>query len=92
MTGYETGRPTTADPGDVVTHADFVTFLRSLLQDYELSGKTEWENPTLDRFLEALEALADAWPQVCRNEGTTMPEQPTWRLIAELLAGTTAYE
>jgi hypothetical protein len=92
VSDFSTGRLTSADASEVRTHADFVVVLEALLADYRDSGEAEWENATLDRFLDGLVALAEAWPQLCANHGEAMPEQPTWRMIAELIVGTTGYE
>jgi hypothetical protein len=58
--GYETGRNTTVDPSEVISRDDFADFFRAVLQDYEGAGPAEWENTTLDRFLEALMAFSSA--------------------------------
>lgn len=44
----------------------------------------EWENHTLDRYLEALGAVIEA-----RGEAV---EQPTWQLVAQLLVSASGYE
>ena len=81
----------------VATRADFARFVRALLADWEASAAAEaqapsapwsaasggWENPTLDRFLEALAAYADAQP---------LAEPPSWRSFAALLAAAKVYE
>lgn len=44
------------------THTEFIAFVRTLAADYSVQGE-EWENPTIDRFLEAFAAwLADMPP------------------------------
>jgi hypothetical protein len=47
------------------------------------TGRRDWENPTLDRFLEALAAVAESGPF-----GST----PTWADVARLLVMATGYE
>ena len=50
------------------------------------------ENATLDRFLEALAGSIDGIEHAYTNEGRTLPEQPSWRLVAELLVMASGYE
>jgi hypothetical protein len=86
---YETGRITTPDPSAVTTRDQLGEFVRAMLQDFERSGHAEWENPTLDRFLEALAAVVEA--RFVDGEAAAQ-EVATWRLVAELLAAATVYE
>ena len=81
---YDTGRATTADWRRVHSHRDFVTFLDQVLADFRAGGEQEWENGTLDRFLDGLTAYA--------NEARDLPEQPTWRVLADLIHAATGYE
>lgn len=67
MTPYDTGRSTDVDPSRVQTHADFVAVCEAMFDDYEKSGKDEWENHTLGRFLDGLAALAEGLPQFLRQ-------------------------
>ena len=81
----------------VATRSDLAQFVRVLLADCRENAAAEastpsgpwtsatagWENPTLDRFLEALAGYAD------EGQG----DQPaTWRTFAELLAAAKVYE
>ena len=84
---HATGRPTSADPSSVATRDDFGDFLQAVLADYHASGKVEWENATLDRFLEALSAFSLA--RIADDDGQ---ESASWRLIAEMVAAATGYE
>lgn len=88
----DTGRPANVDSHGVRTHADLVEMLGRMRDDYHQSGRDEWENATLDRYLEALQALAHALPNLYANCGQSMPEQPTWEMVALLVAGATGYE
>ena len=45
---------------DIQTREDLVAFVRALLADLvENADKAEWENPTLERYLEALAAWTE---------------------------------
>lgn len=84
---FETGRVTTADPRRITSRDDFAVFAAQVLADYRGGGCREWENATLERFLDALAAVADARIHDLKDQ-----EEPSWRLFAELLAAATVYE
>lgn len=86
---YETGRATDVDPSNVETRDDFARFLSAVLADFRSTGEAEWENGTLDRFLDGLSAFAAA-----RVVEALEPdrEQASWRLFAEILQAATGYE
>jgi hypothetical protein len=50
---YETGRFTDVDLSGVVTRDDFAVFRAAVLADFRSASTSEWENGTLDRFLDA---------------------------------------
>ena len=60
--------------------------------DLASRGSQEWENPTLDRFLEALEAVLDGLPGRLAWQGKADPAQPDWALLADTLVAATGYE
>ncbi|WP_189078659.1 DUF7660 family protein [Mangrovihabitans endophyticus] len=86
---YETGRATDVNPSSVETRDDFARFLSGVLADFRSEGAAEWENGTLDRFLDGLLAVAEAR---LVDASTQDQEQASWRLFAELIQGATGYE
>ncbi|HEY7222823.1 MAG TPA: hypothetical protein VH561_04305 [Micromonosporaceae bacterium] len=86
---FETGRATDADPSTVNTRQDFAEFLGAVLADFRSSGPAEWENGTLERFLDGFGAFAEA-----RVVDQPVPEQElaSWRLFAEIVRAATGYE
>ncbi|MDQ1037381.1 hypothetical protein QFZ75_003797 [Streptomyces sp. V3I8] len=67
------------------------SFLKRLRQDFEASGD-QWENRTLDGFLEALEAwVADA-PGSYTNHGQELPADGDWTFMARALSAARFYE
>jgi hypothetical protein len=80
-------RPTTADASGVSSRDEFATFLERVLTDYGTSGRGEWENTTLESFLDALGAFAGA-----RLVDRDNQEEPTWQLFAEMIVAATVYE
>ncbi|MFF4309570.1 hypothetical protein [Streptomyces sp. NPDC001507] len=76
---------------EVSSRDEFVAFVRELHQDYLRRGH-EWENQSLDQFLEALAAWMDASPAWYRNLGKEIPEEGDWTFLARALQAATVYE
>jgi hypothetical protein len=68
--------------------ADFVTALRDDLE----TRRDEWENPTLERFLSAMEAWIRSMDQYYTNTGQQPIQTPTWRTLADILYAAKIYE
>ncbi|MER5457785.1 hypothetical protein ABT008_23710 [Micromonospora sp. NPDC002389] len=89
---YETGR--FADVGEldrVASHSDVARVVEEMLSDLR-QHPDQWENPTLERFLDALSASLSALPNSYANAGEELPEQPSWKLLAEVLVTASGYE
>jgi hypothetical protein len=86
---YQTGRATDVDPSRVKTRVDFADFLSAVLADFRATGASEWENGTLDRFLDAFAAFADARVVDVPDQ---QREHASWRLFAEMVHAATSYE
>jgi hypothetical protein len=92
MNPYDTGRPAqVADLDQVASHTDVARIVEQMLEDLH-AHPNEWENATLDRYLEALAALLAALPRAYIHHGEPFPEQPTWKLLAEALVAASGYE
>lgn len=77
---------------NVVDRPTFVQFLSLLHEDY-LSNKEDWENITLDTFLEALGAYAKDIQQVYNNTNQDIDANiPTWKVFSDILKGAKIYE
>lgn len=85
--GYETGRPTREDPVGVRTRDDFGEYVLRVLGDYRDAGASEWENATLERFLDGLSAFA-----LARVHEQPDQQDASWQLFAEIIAAATGYE
>lgn len=80
-----------ADLATVKSYAD-VARLVGLMREDLVAHPDEWENPTLERFLDALAAILDSIPH---NKQSYSPETltgPAWQLIANVLIGASGYE
>lgn len=70
-------------PDLVNTKDELISFLRSLRSDLKTNLK-EWENPSLEMFLEAMAAWLE--------DSTSFPVTPEWRTFATLLIAGKGYE
>jgi hypothetical protein len=68
--------------------ADFVIALRDDLE----TRRDEWENPTLERFLSAMETRIRSMDQYYKNTGQQPVQTPTWRTLADILYAAKIYE
>lgn len=75
----------------VESRADLVNFLNLLRRDCEMRV-SEWENRSVPDFLSALAAWTDDMEGYFSNHGEQMPTEPTWKLIALMLAAARVYE
>lgn len=57
----------------------------------ELKRDNDWENPTLERYLEAFGALLASIENHYTNTGQQLPDDP-WVIMAEVLKGARYYE
>ena len=68
--------------------ADFVALLKADLE----SSSDDWENPTLERYLEAMGAWIYSMDNAYKNMGKEFPDQPTWKMLADILYAAKLYE
>ncbi|MFF0143419.1 hypothetical protein ACFYRN_44395 [Streptomyces sp. NPDC005227] len=69
----------------------FSGFLTGLRADHAANGQ-QWENATLERFLEALEAWVASSPGWYRNIGYDLPSEGDWTFFARALTAARIYE
>jgi deoxyadenosine/deoxycytidine kinase len=70
----------------------FVAFLEELHNDYVTNGK-EWENSTLDRFLEAMVAYAkDIQAYYDNSHQKVNANDASWQVFSDIIQGATIYE
>lgn len=75
----------------IQSRADLVRFLEALAEDLR-SRPEDWENNTLENYLEALSSWVDDSDGYYRNRGVAIPVTPTWKNIGEMLLAATMYE
>lgn len=92
-TRWQTGRFAHVDRDvPAATRQDVQRVIRQMRADLAGRGSQEWENPTLDRFLDALEAVLDGLPGRLAWQGRAETAQPDWPLLADILVAATGYE
>jgi hypothetical protein len=92
-TGWQTGRSAHVDGAwQVASRQDAQRVIAQMRADLAGRGSQEWENPTLDRFLEALEAVVDDLPGQLARHGEAESAQAAWALLAQVLVAATGYE
>ncbi|MET8030045.1 DUF7660 family protein [Streptomyces avermitilis] len=79
------------DTSWVTTRADLVSYINLLAQEAQ-APSCGWENPSLDRYLEALAAWTDDMDGYFGNRGEPVPDRPDWSLIAGMLRAACFYE
>ena len=70
---------------------DFVAFVRALSKDLR-DNPTSWENSNLERYLEALGAWVEDMDGYYLNQGKPVPQQPDWKVAADMLMAAKMYE
>jgi hypothetical protein len=73
------------------TRQDLATFVLALAEDYDTLPDS-WENDHLSVYLKAIAAWVSDMDGYFQNRGETVPEQPTWRLLASILLAAKHYE
>lgn len=76
----------------IQSKTDFINFLKYLHQDF-CDHPEQWENVTLESYLEALSAYAQDVDTYYKNNHIPIDAAlPTWRVFADLLKGASIYE
>ena len=77
---------------NVQSKQHFIECLKYLKRDFE-QGHSEWENATLDCYLEAAAAYANDVPGYYKNFKIEInPDKPSWQVMIDILSGARVYE
>lgn len=75
-----------------MTRIEFIEFLREFREDLE-ENKSNWENKTLEDFLESMEAYTEDIQGYYNNMKTGIDaDKPTWENFKTILKGASVYE
>ena len=75
----------------IETREDLASFIQALSGDVRLHP-TWWQNTSLEGYLYALAAVVESLDQRFKNQGNTVPAQPTWQLVGDVLLAARIYE
>ncbi len=90
---FETGRfANVRDPASVTSREDLLHVIRAMQDDLVGTGAREWENLTLERFLDALAGFLGGLDGYYANRGQQPPAQPDWGIFAIALVAATGYK
>ena len=70
---------------------DLAELIEAMKKDFDKNSH-EWENPTVDRFLEAMASWVRSMDNYYRNTGKAPVVSPTWSTFADILAAAKIYE
>lgn len=73
------------------TREEFVAFVYAMVQDWR-EQRAQWENSSLDAYLEALAAWVQDMEGYYGNRGKPVPQQFTWENLGEILLAASVYE
>jgi hypothetical protein len=73
------------------TREDFVAFLHSLVRDFR-ERPEQWENTSLEAYLEAMAAWVQDMDGYYRKCGERVPKHLTWKNLGEMLLAARIYE
>lgn len=75
----------------IETRHDLVALIQALRSELAASPD-EWENVTLERFLDALASWTEDMDAVLSRTGEPVPTAPTWRTFGQMLLAASVYE
>jgi hypothetical protein len=70
---------------------EFVAYVRALTCSLHDEPAT-WEHRDLDSYLNALAAWVEDMDGYSRNRNDVTPEQPSWKVLAQMLTAARVYE
>ncbi len=76
---------------NIETRDDFVVFMRNLLRDWRQHPE-QWENASLEAYLEAIAAWVQDMDGYYCNRGEPFPKHLTWKNVGEILLAARIYE
>ena len=72
----------------VETHQDLAEFM-VVLRQYLHDDPGDWENPTLDRYLDAMSRWTKTMESYYHWRDEEMPKNPSWKTFAMILIAAT---
>jgi hypothetical protein len=79
------------DPSWVHSRTDLAAYVEKLSRAATAEAD-DWENPSLERYLDALSGFIGDMDGYFLNRGEPVPDQPDWAMIAKMLRAACFYE
>jgi hypothetical protein len=76
---------------NIKTKEDFINFINLLIKDFE-EKPDEWENVTVENYLEAMSSWVEDMEGYYINNNLPMPEKIDWNFFANVLYAAKLYE
>jgi hypothetical protein len=73
------------------SRTDLAAFIGALLVDLK-DRPNDWDNRDLNHFLEAMSAWVQDMDGYFQNIGETVPDQPDWKTLGQILLAARVYE
>jgi len=81
----------TLSANDVDSKDKLVEFIENLRDDF-VKNSFEWENPSIERFLDAMAAWVNSIDSYRKNNGLAPLDEPAWETVATMLLAGKSYE
>jgi hypothetical protein len=75
----------------VKSKEDFIRFVEALIKDLN-DNPDDWENKTLETYLDALASWTESMENYYINTGQPVPKRINWKVFADILMAATMYE
>ena len=75
----------------ISTKEDFLNFMNLLIGDLK-SNPEDWENSSLESYLEAIESWTDDMDGYYLNTNQPIPTNVNWKVFADILIAAKMYE
>lgn len=75
----------------ISSNKDLAEFIEALRADLRCNPE-EWENPTLESFLDAAAAWVGSMENAYRNTQRVFPSEPSWKTVGEIFLAAKIYE
>jgi hypothetical protein len=75
---------------NIRTKEDFINFVNAFAQDFEDDSK-QWINKDISSFLFAMANFTESLDGFYRGHGISVPENPDWKMFANMLAAGRVY-
>jgi hypothetical protein len=75
----------------VASKDDLADFIDALRENF-VANPSEWENATVDRFLDGMAAWVRSMDHYSQNDGQAPVTFPSWSVFADILAAAKIYE